>query len=566
MKTFMDFGIQVGGLSGTEVATTCPQCSLKRKNSKAKCLSVNTDKGVWCCHHCDWRGTLKGGEDQPGRKIIQRPHWTAPTAPANNLIEWFAGRGIPPDVLEREGIGLLDAYIPQLDERVPCIAFPYEKSGEVVNIKYRALTHKAFRQVAGAEKILYRQPSIDGAQVIIVEGEIDALSLVAAGLNSVVSVPDGAPAVNTKNYASKFSYLDQMPDPFEGCLKIIIAVDSDDPGRTLEKELSRRLGMERCWLVRWPFNRKDANEVLCKDGVEVLLSAITAAKPCPVQDVIMVADIMDSTLARYYNAPARGLTTGWSEVDRFYTIEPGQLTLVTGMPGHGKSEWLDGLILNLALLHGWRFAICSPENSPVELHMEKLLEKLVGAPFRVGPSDRMTPEEVLTGMNWLQEQVCFIMPEEALTISGLLDRAAILVRRLGIRGLVIDPYNEFDHTRLAGISETEYISATLGAMKRWARKWQVHVWLIAHPTKIYRNEDGSYPVPTPYDVAGSAQFRNKPENCITVWRDERKLELPTQIHVQKVRFKHIGRIGMAELTWDRRTGRYTDVIREGVRP
>jgi twinkle protein len=154
------------------------------------------------------------------------------------------------------------------------------------------------------------------------------------------------------------------------------------------------------------------------------------------------------------------------------------------------------------------------------------------------------------------------MPEDALTITGVLARAQILVRRLGIQGLVIDPFNEFDHTRPRGQTETEYIGETLSAIKRWARKWQVHVWLVAHPQKLFRREDGTYPVPTPWDINGSANFRNKADNCLTVWRNEACEDDPVQVHIQKVRFKNIGRIGVVELKWHRVTGRYRELTFE----
>jgi len=562
MNSFTDFQIDLHGGSGVEVTTTCPQCSAKRKNSKAKCLSVNTEKGVWVCHHCDWRGTLKAGEEQTGRKIYARPVWTE-APPTDAVVAWFALRGIASETVIAEGIQRVSAYMPQLDETVPCIGFPYRKQGQVVNVKYRALQEKAFRQASGAEKIFYRQDKMAAQQVIIVEGEIDALSIVQAGETSVISVPDGAPAVNTKNYAAKFSYLDQTPDPFEGVERIVLAVDSDEPGQVLQRELGRRLGTDRCWFVTWPQGCKDANDVLLQQGASALRTCLANAAPFPVQDVVSVLDITASVMDRYFHGVARGLSTGWTSVDHHYTVQAGQLTVVTGIPGHGKSEWLDALTLNLASLHGWRIAVCSPENSPVELHVEKMLEKVIGAPFRVGSSSRMTPTEVAQGLEWLNEHMTFIMPTDALTIAGLLDRVTILVRRLGIRGLVIDPFNEFDHTRPRGQTETEYIGETLSLLKRWTRKWGVHVWLVAHPQKLFRREDGSYPVPTPYDINGSANFRNKADNCLTIWRNEAVDGEPIQVHVQKIRYKHIGMIGAVELVWDRISGRYTEApVRE----
>jgi twinkle protein len=154
----------------------------------------------------------------------------------------------------------------------------------------------------------------------------------------------------------------------------------------------------------------------------------------------------------------------------------------------------------------------------------------------------------------------FIMSEDALSIQGVVDRATSLVRRHGIQGLILDPFNEFDHTRERGMTDTEYVGHILGYLKRWARKYQVHVWLVAHPQKLYRREDGTYPIPTPYDISGSSHFRNKADNCITVWRDMDNPDTPVQIHVQKVRFKHIGKVGMAELAWDELTGRYGEPV------
>lgn len=263
----------------------------------------------------------------------------------------------------------------------------------------------------------------------------------------------------------------------------------------------------------------------------------------------------------------RGSSTGWKCVDEHYTVAPGQLTVVTGWPGSGKSEWVDALLVNLAR-GDWRFAVYSPENHPIEVHAAKIMEKWVGMPFGEGPTQRMSYPEVLVAEEQIGARFGFIAPpEEApLKAEDVLDAAGEYFLRFGDepikRGVVIDPWNELDHLRPADLSETEYISRVLSYVRGWARNWKAHVWLVAHPAK-QRREEGKLPVPRPDMIAGSQHWWNKADNCITVWRDYDAQTQEVDIHVQKVRFKHIGRIGATTLNYDRVTGRYWEPRREG---
>lgn len=270
---------------------------------RARCLSVNTEKGVWHCHHCGWAGSLKQGIEAPGRRPIVRPSWTPPSHVDPRVLLWGDQRAIPETVLRAEGIALQRVYMPQVEDEADCLAFPYRKGGEVVNVKYRTLEGKHFRQVAGAEKVLYRQDRIAREHVVIVEGEVDALSVVAAGLDSVVSVPDGAPPPNAKHLDGKFAFLEQDPDPFAGVQRILLAVDADAPGQTLAAELARRLGRDRCWLVTWPSDCKDANEVLVAYESEELRACLNRARPWPIEDVVEVVDVVDDVLRLYDHGP-----------------------------------------------------------------------------------------------------------------------------------------------------------------------------------------------------------------------------------------------------------------------
>jgi twinkle protein len=253
----------------------------------------------------------------------------------------------------------------------------------------------------------------------------------------------------------------------------------------------------------------------------------------------------------------KGSKTGWPSVDRLYTVGLSQWTLVTGTPGSGKSEWLDALLVNLAKQERWLFVIYSPENWPLALHHSKLIEKYIGKPFNPGPTPRLDEEELDAAEAWLEGKFIFAKPDRPDVIS-ILEEAQVFASASGRwkLGVVVDPWNQLEHYRPGGMSETEYVSATLSRVIEWVRALNCHLWLVAHPAKLQRGKDGKLPVPTPNDVSGSAHFWNKADNCITVWRDQAEGSQDVDIHVQKVRWRHIGRVGVTTLRYDRTTGRY----------
>jgi len=554
MKNFSDFGIDLNGRSGEEVKTTCPQCSHTRKKKNYPCLNVNTEKGVWHCHHCGWSGGLGSGvinrSAPPNRRVYHRPEFR-PAVLSDNAITFLTKRGLTTDVLIRNRIALERVWMPQIEEEVQAIAFPYFKAGEIVNVKYRD-SSKNFRQVAGAEKIVYKYDDITET-TIICEGEMDALSLEVAGFRNAISVPDGAPTPESKNLELKFEFLDD--ERFDQVKQFVLAVDNDEPGKKLEDELARRLGRDKCMRVTWPEGCKDANEVLMRHGAETLRHCIEDAKAFPVEGVFSISDIEDDINNMLEFGMIKGEPTGWDSVNGLYTPAPGQWTLVTGIPSMGKSEWLDALAVNIAENAGWVFGVCSPENQPISWHAAKLIEKRMNERLVAG---RVNQARFHEAKAWLNEHFHFIMPEEP-TLDSVLAKAKVLVRRHGMKGLIIDPYNELDHTkRKDGVNETEYVSTFLTQLRKFARENSIHVWLVAHPAKLMKEKNGEYPVPDGYTVSGSAHFYNKADNIVAVHRDVRNPQAPTEVHVQKIRSRWLGRRGTAFLQWQSNSGRFRE--------
>lgn len=561
MKTFEEYGIYLRPDKQGEQYISCPQCSNQRKKKKVKCLSVNTDKQVWICHHCGWRGSLEKGANFADDFWI-KPQYREPSLLKkvdlpDKVINWFIERGIYAETLAKNKITIDKVYMPQAEEFVAAIGFPYFRGEDHVNTKWRS-KDKDFRQEAGAEKILYGLNDIsDSDSVIWVEGEMDKLSLFQAGIYNVVSIPDGAPPPDSTNYSAKFSYLETCEDSITGKSHILF-VDNDSAGQKLEQELARRLGRENCTHVVLPDDLKDANEALVKYGTVGLREIVAEAIPYPVSGLHKASDLASGVDRLHTDGLTRGVSTGWKPVDWYYTVKRGQMTILTGIPNHGKSNWLDCMLLNIATEHDWSFGVFSPENQPLERHAASLLEKRYKTPFK-----KIVKEDVTDGLRWLDSHFHWILPEEheSWSLKAILEKAKTLILRHGIDGLVIDPWNEVEHRRPAQYSETEYISEALTTIRNFARLHDIHIWVVAHPAKIRKDQDGNYPVPTPYDISGSAHWRNKADNCIAIYRYFTK-DKPniTDVYIHKIRFKEIGNVGMTELRYSPDDSNYSEVL------
>jgi len=311
------------------------------------------------------------------------------------------------------------------------------------------------------------------------------------------------------------------------------------------------------------------------DDEEVKRIASSVARYAPAENpsaevdlpwVVSPADVLDEIVAVHENGLGKGDAAGWPSVDKLLSIAPGQLTTITGYPNSGKSQWLDALALNLAR-QGWKFVFCSLENIPVFLHVEKLAKQLVGKPVRHGPTDRMSAAELRDAVGLLSQWFRFVHPASKKPNPSLQDVLDVIEAEFRIQGLekgakracVIDPWNELEHVRPQGMSLTEYIGSSLSILRQWARQNMLHVFLVGHPAKQYRNRDtAKLPVATPDMISDSAHFWNKSDICITVALTDEHRSAEVDIHVQKMRFAHIGQRGVATLNYDKVTGRYME--------
>ena len=537
-------GIYVKATSGQE-KTKCPQCSHRRRKSFDLCLSVNIDEGMWNCHHCGWSGSLNK-KPKTIDEVLVKPTKEIKTMLPKDIIDWFADRCISENTLEQEKIGFDNSWI----------QFPFYKDGEVVNIKSRTLA-KGFKQEKNAEKCFYRFDHMQGMETIIItEGEMDALALVESGFNNVVSVPDGATAPNSKPTDRKFSYLISAEEHLMNAETIILCTDSDDAGKHLRDELSRRIGREKCFRVTFPLDCKDMNDVLIKYGEDRVSEIISDAHPYPIDGVVEIKDVIDEAIDLLNKPEHMGLSTGWSDLDNFYRISPSEVSVVTGVPNMGKSEWMDALMINMIQEYGWKFGVFSAENFPVKHHLLKLVGKFAGKPFY--GEEKMEEEIARNSMEILDDHIKFIGTQEnSVTVASIMEQARLLNYRYGLNGLIIDPWNTLEHKYGDGDNETNYISKVLSELTAFAKVTELHIWIVAHPRKMENGVDRKPVVPTPYDISGSANWFNKADNAVTIHRHRSDDDDYVGVHVHKIRFQYKnGSPGICKLNYNVKTGKY----------
>ena len=564
MRNFANYQVDIRHRTSGVIKTICNQCLPTRHNKRDRSLRVNIDTGHCHCYHCgadfyvpDDTEEREKAERQAARKRraaavvpqhFQRPVFDASKTTLSDATErWLVEtRCIPQSVIAELRITEQEEFMPQFGAKERCVCFNYFEGGQLVNTKFRS-GKKHFKMVQGAELIPYNIDSLIGqTSCIIHEGELDAASSIAAGFKGVISVPAGA--------NSNLSWLDRfMETHFEDLEEIIIAVDTDSAGIRLRDELVNRLGAERCRVVAYGPDCKDANEHLVKYGLESLRIAIEQAVEVPLEGIFTAADLHGDLRALFDNGFGPGAKTGWEEMDKICTYERRRNIIVTGTPGAGKSEWVDELVLRLCLRHQWKIGFFSPENIPIVYHLRKLIEKLTGHRFQNGCG--MTEGLLARSEEFLAENVSHISLKGNATPDRVLAKARELVVRRGCRIFVFDPLNRFDHEPAPGQTETQYISNLLNKFTEFATQYNCLLILVAHPRKMNRNPTtGATPRVEMYDINGSADFYNKADYGIVVERDK-EIGI-TRVYVDKVKFKHLGVGGVATFVYDPVNGRY----------
>ncbi len=545
---YSDYNISIpNGKNAGEVKCICPKCSHTRKKKTDKCLSVNLDKKVWNCFNCFWSGFLKN--DPIEQKVYVKPIWKNNLVLSDKCVKWFESRKINQDTLRHWKITEGLEWMPQDNKEVNTIQFNYFYNDVLLNTKFRTET-KGFKLIKDAELIFYGLNDIDfNKDVFLCEGEIDCLTLWQSGFKNVMSVPNGANL--SKN---NVSYFDSVAEYFEAIPKVYLCFDNDNAGRKLRDEFAERIGKDKCVYVEFK-DCKDANDCIQKYDLQSIIESISEAREFPIEGCYTVQDISDEIDDMYNNGLEKALPIGMNTFDQHLGFVKGYITTITGIPSHGKSDFLDEIILRMYLHHGWKTAYYSPENKPTKLHFSKLARKITGKDWDGYNRINLMELNYIKGL--LNKEFWWIKPEKDFTLQSILNSAKLLKLKYGISSFVIDAWNKLEHKHDVN-SETKYIGESLDLISKFCENYNIHCFLVAHPTKMRKQKDniGKIEVPNLYDIAGSANFYNKTDNGICIYRDFD--ENKTYVYIQKVKFSHWGKTGYSRFEYELSSGRYME--------
>lgn len=545
-------------LKGKRHGTTkvkCPACNHLRKDKADRSLSVNIDKGVAKCHYCEvvsFRDDIKTETER--KYTLPAQTWQNYTNLSDKIVKYFESRKIQQFVLKDLNITEEKYYQPKPSKEVNNIVFNYFEGDVLVNKKYRDGA-KNFTQSKDGKPILYNiNSALFADELYIVEGEFDALSLIQIGIKNVVSVPNGAND-NDAYWINSEPYLKDIK-------KFYIATDNDTKGNDLAEKMAQRLGRYRCERVN--FQGKDANEDLISGVLETSIKNTTRY---PVSGTFTALDLKEKLFELYNTGlpPTIQLKNPtFARLNKIYKSMFGQLTVGTGIPSHGKSNFTEWLVLNYLIENDYKASFFSPEHMPLELHQSTFVQKVIGKNYfhDVDGIPRVSRSEIDQYIEWAKEKLYLTCPENGRFANWdwIFEKFNEQLFIFGVNIFVIDAWNKVEHT--GNRSNIENINHVLSRLTQFAQANNVLIILIVHPTKMQK-ENGIYARPTLYDCSGSADFRNQTHCGYSIYRyfQDENNDGHTVFTNLKTKYTFQGEIGAeVEFYYHAPSGRYYDKL------
>lgn len=552
--------IDTKGKSSGQIKVKCPACSPERKNKNDRCLSVNVAKGVAKCHHCE---AISIRDDKPmvQDKIYKVPEqtWRNYTSLSDGMVKFCEARGIFQSTLKEMEVTEENYFQPQAGRNMNNLVFNYFEGEILVNKKYRSGA-KHFTQTAQTKPVFYNiNAAVGQEEVFIVEGEFDVLAMHQCGYKNTISIPNGAND-NDDFWINCEKYL-------QGVGKFYIATDNDDKGEIVAEKIAQRLGRYRC--VRILFNNSDANGDLLEGGPDLVKESIVNGKRYPASGTFTVEDLAGGIHDLYNNGLPETLYPKhkcFGRLNEVFSVMKGHLVVATGIPSHGKSNFTEWYVMNLIKDYNLKASFFSPEHSPMALHQTQFIEKFFGQSFwKDYPNrPRIKKESIERYIKWANEKIYITAPDngEMPTWNWIMEKFKEQMFIYGVDVFVIDAFNKIEFDK-SNDSELSKIKSVLTKLTMFAQMNNVIIFLVVHPKKMSKKDNGDFEMPTLYDCSGSADFRNQTHDGFTIYRhfsndnDGTIDENDVDFAVQKVKMKFQGEMnGFERFRFDVPSGRY----------
>lgn len=453
------------------------------------------------------------------------------------------------------------------------LTIPYFRDGQLISMKYKIpnppdpktgakVKDQYERRPGGAEKILYGLDWLtDGAQVVIAEGELDALVLQQAGINAV-SIPDGTGSASEKG--DELSWL----DPVEVYADIVVGFDADKSGKEAAQLLAARLPPRKVRIATWPAegNAKDPTDFARMTRLDRVVQAIREAKRFEHPLLMSARSALDELFAANSGLNGRRiLPLGFPRFDRRIGggLLYGELVVVLGHTGSGKSTFAGDINFNLTEIEEW--CLVASIEMPAREWQGRLVQRRTG----IGPRD-LTPQQRREVEAWADGLTMnYIRGHGELALEKVLEAMEFARRRYDCRVLIIDHLQKLMTMSMDDDLSWKEIDFICGKLQTAAQQNDVLTILLSHTTpssggkRKKKGEDEENPLPTLYSGRGSKGIAQNAALVLGVWRD-RKVTGPvglTRLGVLKKR-ETTGEEGFWEdLDFDRRTLAYTERAR-----
>jgi twinkle protein len=492
-------------IDGNEIIPElCPFCFGGQKHDK-KTFAMNLQTGAYNCKRgsCGAQGSFTQLLEHFGekRRDFDQPkkHYKLPTTqikPAPKPVEeYLMKRGFSKKTWEKYGLG---------DDGKGDIAIPHYEGGKIVLMKFRHPykpkdgEQKEWRESGGKPVFFGMQFTDTGEPLTITEGQMDTLALVEAGIQNVVSVPSGCEDLTCVDLC--WDWLNQFK-------RVVLWVDSDEPGQELERKLIQRLGAWRCYVVK--SGRKDANEVLLFDGKNAVYSTWSHCHEVPQAGLIRLADVETFDFSK-----AVRVCSGIRQIDKvlggFYL---GQTTILTGKSTAGKSTLLGQILLNAV---EQEFAVCAYSGELPAPIFRYWIDLQAAGPdhvntvfdnYRNDTVTKISPEIAKSIREWYYNKFFLYDSFNAPTETSIFEAFEYAARRHGCKIFMVDNLMTL---MLDAASDGDWWAQQrkiINKLCNFARVFNIHMLVVAHPKKVKGNAERE-------DVSGVAELTNRVDNVL----------------------------------------------------